>query len=135
MRPIKILVIEDDLDLLRRLTHGLEEAGYSTAAAVDGRDGLKRFTAFAPDIVVIDLIMPDRDGIETILAMRDSRDDVRIVAMSGGVRGRPGTTGRPARDGASSRRRRDDRQAVPVRRPYGAAAGRAARARDLAGGR
>jgi two-component system chemotaxis response regulator CheY len=86
MEPKKVLVIDDDVDLLRRLIEGLAQAGYEVDAASDGRRGCERVAAGAPDVVVLDIIMPTQDGIESILAIRAARPDARIVAMSGGGR-------------------------------------------------
>jgi CheY-like chemotaxis protein len=86
MQSKKVLVIDDDLALLRRLIEGLAQAGYHVDAAVDGRRGYERLVACAPDVVVIDLVMPSQEGIETIMAIRAARPDTRIVAMSGGGR-------------------------------------------------
>ena len=86
MQAKKVLVIDDDVDLLRRLVEGLAKAGYEVDAAVDGRRGFERLLAGAPDVVVIDIIMPTQDGIESILAIRAARPGARIVAMSGGGR-------------------------------------------------
>jgi DNA-binding NtrC family response regulator len=86
MRAKKVLVVDDDLELLRSLVEGLTRAGYQVDAAIDGRQGYKRVLAGAPDVVVIDIIMPTQEGIETIMAIRAARPDTRIVAMSGGGR-------------------------------------------------
>jgi len=82
----KVLVIDDDVDLLRCLIEGLAKAGYQVDGAVDGRRGCERVIAGAPDVVVVDIVMPIQDGIETILAIRAARPGTRIVAMSGGGR-------------------------------------------------
>jgi CheY-like chemotaxis protein len=86
MQAKKVLVIDDDVDLLRRLIEGLAQAGYEVDAAADGRRGCERAIAGAPDVVVVDIIMPTQEGIETILAIRAARPATRIVAMSGGGR-------------------------------------------------
>ena len=86
MRAKTVLVVDDDLELLRRLVEGLTQAGYRVDAAVDGRQAFRRVLAGAPDVVVIDIIMPTQEGIETIVAIRAVRPDTRIVAMSGGGR-------------------------------------------------
>jgi CheY-like chemotaxis protein len=86
MQAKKILVVDDDVELLGRLIEGLAQAGYQVDAAVDGRQAYKRVLAGAPDVVLIDIIMPTQEGIETIVAIRAARPDTRIVAMSGGGR-------------------------------------------------
>jgi DNA-binding response OmpR family regulator len=86
MRSKKVLVIDDDVELLRLLTEGLARAGYEVDGAIDGRRGCQRVLAGAPDVVVVDIVMPTQEGIESIVAIRAARPDTRIVAMSGGGR-------------------------------------------------
>jgi DNA-binding response OmpR family regulator len=85
----RILIIDDDELVRRTLRRALEDAGHKIAEAVDGRDGVAKFEAMKPDLVLVDLIMPKQEGIETITGLRRHGADVPIVAMSGG--GRIGT--------------------------------------------
>ncbi len=80
----RILVIDDN-DLVRdTLVRILERAGFETAAAKNGREGLAQFHSQPPDLVVTDVIMPDLDGIETIMALRQAAPGIPIIAVSGG---------------------------------------------------
>jgi CheY-like chemotaxis protein len=81
-----ILVIEDQGELRGLVTATLEQAGYHVVAATTGRDANKAFAGARIDLVLTDLLMPDRDGIEMIRDLRGSRPDLPIVAMSGGGR-------------------------------------------------
>ena len=82
----KILLIEDD-DLVRAtLKSALESTNYVVTEAADGEEGLKQFHAFSPDLVVTDILMPKKEGIETILALRRISPTLKILAMSGGDR-------------------------------------------------
>jgi CheY-like chemotaxis protein len=84
----KILVIDDD-DLVREtLQQILVRDGFDVVVAKDGRDGITKFTSARPDLVVTDVIMPDTDGIETVLALRQVSPNVPIIAVSGGGRAR-----------------------------------------------
>ena len=80
----RILLIEDDPDALLAIEILLSHLGYKVETARNGREGLKMFRANAPDLVLTDIIMPEVEGIETIIAMRQLRPDAKIVAMSGG---------------------------------------------------
>ncbi len=80
----RILLIEDDPDALLAIEILLSHLGYRVETARNGREGLKKFRANAPDLVLTDIIMPEAEGIETIIAMRQLRPDAKIVAMSGG---------------------------------------------------
>lgn len=82
----RILLIEDDAVLLRSLATQLTQAGSTVAVAQDGRVGLEKFKEFQPDLVITDIIMPEREGIETIVAIKAIRPDTRILAISGGGR-------------------------------------------------
>jgi DNA-binding response OmpR family regulator len=86
METRSILVVDDDLDMLRRLGAAFAVAQYEVHAATDGDVALKRFEAVRPDLVLTDILMPTREGLETIVAMRRARSDVKIIAMSGGGR-------------------------------------------------
>jgi DNA-binding response OmpR family regulator len=81
-----ILLIDDDPALLRVLEAAFATAGYAVLTAIDGRGGMKLFVTASPAIVVTDIVMPTQEGIETIIAMKTARPEVKIVAMSGGGR-------------------------------------------------
>jgi two-component system chemotaxis response regulator CheY len=80
----RILLIEDDPDALLAIEILLSHLGYKVETARNGREGLKMFRANAPDLVLTDIIMPEAEGIETIIAMRQLRPGAKIIAMSGG---------------------------------------------------
>jgi CheY-like chemotaxis protein len=63
----KVLVIDDDVDFNYMLKEQLEWANYEVACAFDGSQGLDLYKSFKPDVLVTDIIMPNKDGIEVIL--------------------------------------------------------------------
>lgn len=80
----KILIIDDEEStriMLRRL---LEREGHTVFAAEDGKAGLRMFQETGCDLVVTDILMPEKDGLELILTLRNQNPAVKIVAMSGG---------------------------------------------------
>jgi DNA-binding response OmpR family regulator len=81
-----VLVIDDDVIVRQTLEILLEEHGFGVVTAVDGEDGQRKFHALAPDIVITDIIMPNKEGIELILELRRECPDARIIAISGGGR-------------------------------------------------
>lgn len=81
-----VLLIEDDGELLRQMALAFRGAGYDVQTAADGQAGLSRFRQTPTDLVVTDIIMPNREGIETILALRKASPSVKILAISGGYR-------------------------------------------------
>ena len=81
-----ILVIDDEALVRQALTQVLEHRGYEVQCAPDGRQGLRAFHMRRPDLVISDIIMPEMEGIETIMELRILSRDCPIIAMSGGGR-------------------------------------------------
>jgi CheY-like chemotaxis protein len=79
-----ILVIDDNASVRKAITLMLESGGYRVTGAKDGTEGMRLFDSGEPDLVICDIIMPDKDGIELIREMRRTRPDTRIIAMTGG---------------------------------------------------
>jgi CheY-like chemotaxis protein len=82
----RILIIDDDDGLRQMLVQMLERSGYEVADAGDGREGLAKIRQQSFDLVVTDLIMPDQEGLETIMSIRRDFPTLKVVAMSGGSR-------------------------------------------------
>jgi len=82
---VRILVIDDDEDFRSMLRTALEQDGYAVEEARNGREGLQRYVIAPPDVVITDLLMPEREGLETIRALRQMNPQVKIIAISGGV--------------------------------------------------
>jgi DNA-binding response OmpR family regulator len=82
----RILLIDDD-DLLREmLAAELVRAGHTVIQAKNGRLGLEVFRTAPLDLIVTDMIMPDREGLETIVAVRGHQSAPPIIAISGSGR-------------------------------------------------
>jgi CheY-like chemotaxis protein len=79
-----ILIIDDEASLRDVVRDMLEMAGHSVAEARDGREALSIFALDNPDLVITDILMPERDGLETIAALREQHPLLPIVAVSGG---------------------------------------------------
>ena len=80
----RILIIDDEpsaLELLRRI---IAEAGYDTVIARNGFEGVERFHEQACDLVITDMVMPIKDGLQTILDLRADVPDIPVIAISGG---------------------------------------------------
>jgi CheY-like chemotaxis protein len=83
---MRILVIDDEKLLRQTIRRMLESAGHEVIEAEDGRAGIAAFAQHQFDAVVTDIIMPQKEGIETIREIRTVNPTVRIVAISGGGR-------------------------------------------------
>ncbi|QQG35494.1 MAG: response regulator [Micavibrio aeruginosavorus] len=80
----KILVIDDD-ELIRMTCRNiLKKMNYTVIEAENGVKGLEQFRKEAPQIVITDMLMPDKEGLETISEIRAKNAKVKIIAMSGG---------------------------------------------------
>jgi DNA-binding response OmpR family regulator len=82
-----ILLIDDDAGVRRFVGAVLRRAGHDVTEAADGLKGLRALAGAAVDLVITDLIMPDKEGLETIHELRQSGNRVRILAISGGFPG------------------------------------------------
>lgn len=85
-----VLIIEDDSVLLKSIASWFMAAECRVMTASDGRAGLSSFAQLRPDLVVTDIIMPDHEGVEAIMAMKALDPTVPILAISGGGRIGPG---------------------------------------------
>lgn len=79
-----ILVVDDDAALREVLVLALEQAGYSVVSAGNGEEAEPHILGDEIDLIVTDLVMPQRDGLETINMAKRLRPDTKILAMSGG---------------------------------------------------
>ena len=84
-----ILVIDDDDDLRDMLCIRLRSAGYMVTAASDGRSGMQAYYANKPALVITDLVMPEKEGIEVIMELQKQNPKPFIIAMSGGGKLKP----------------------------------------------
>lgn len=82
----RILLVDDDELFRESVAQMLTGNGYEVVSAEDGRDGMRRLGEEAFDLLVTDMLMPERDGVETIMAVRKAHPDLPIIAMSGGGR-------------------------------------------------
>lgn len=81
----RILIIDDDAAVRRTMRMMVERMGHLAEEAEDGSVGLRLFREGGYDLVVTDLLMPEKEGIETILELREEDPEVPILAVSGGM--------------------------------------------------
>lgn len=80
----RIMVVDDDPGIRRALHILLSRAGYRVTQARDGMEALRLWRDTGGDLVITDLHMPEKDGIEMIVELMSHTPGIRIIAMSGG---------------------------------------------------
>jgi DNA-binding response OmpR family regulator len=80
----KILLIDDEEGMRRWTSHFLNTSGHDAFTAADGQPGIELAREIKFDLVITDIIMPDKEGLETIMELKKEYPDLPIVAMSGG---------------------------------------------------
>ncbi len=81
----RVLVIDDSDGVRSMLKATLESAGHDVALAFDGVDGVTQFRDQSFDLVISDIVMPRKDGLQTVRELRQMTDAVPIIVMSGGL--------------------------------------------------
>jgi DNA-binding response OmpR family regulator len=76
---MKLLIVDDDTNIQRLYKEELEEEGYDIVIASTGKDALDMFEKENPDIVTLDILMPDIDGISLLRKMKEKRPDIPII--------------------------------------------------------
>lgn len=76
-----ILIVDDEPQIQRFLTHALNASGYRTIEAMTGQDGLRQYRSAQPDLIILDLGLPDMDGKSVIEALRDD-GTVPVIVLS-----------------------------------------------------
>jgi two-component system, OmpR family, KDP operon response regulator KdpE len=84
MSGARVLIIDDETQLRRTLNRTLDGHGYATREAEDGESGLREFHSFKPDVVLLDLVLPDIDGVTVCRRMRETSQTPVIVLSAVG---------------------------------------------------
>lgn len=77
----KLLIVEDNTELLELLRLGLKQAGFSVSTAANGLEALKKARAVSPDLIVLDLVLPELDGFAVCEALKRGEDTSRIPVI------------------------------------------------------
>ena len=86
----RILIIDDEPNMRAMLRRMLHQAGHQVSEAGNGAEGIDSYEPDPPDLVITDILMSKKEGIETIIALHRADPDLPIIAISGG--GRSGGT-------------------------------------------
>jgi two-component system alkaline phosphatase synthesis response regulator PhoP len=77
----KILLVDDEPDIIDLITYNLEKEGYEIQSATNGRDAIEMAKRFVPDLILLDVMMPEMDGIETCVELRE-QDSLRNAIIA-----------------------------------------------------
>ena len=80
----RILVVDDDAQVRAVLRRMLEGEGHTIDEAAEGALAVERYRETRADLLIVDIYMPERGGLETILELRDRYPEIKIIAASGG---------------------------------------------------
>lgn len=80
-----ILVVDDEDQIRQLIRDTFERAGYTVHEACDGKQALQQYRAEPADLVVMDILMPDQDGLESIMTLRREYPSVKVIAITGGT--------------------------------------------------
>lgn len=82
--PIKILIADDEPDIVEIISFHLEKAGYIVASAKDGSEAIEKAKQFQPDCIILDIMMPKRNGFEVCEYLRSNKefDNTFIVLLT-----------------------------------------------------
>jgi len=85
----KILIIDDDDGIRTVFSRFLGSKGYKVTCASNGREGLAMLDTVGPDLVITDIMMPEADGLEVLMAIRSKPTKIPVIAISGGMHAVP----------------------------------------------
>ena len=79
---MKILVVDDEKNILKLYKAELEDEGYEVVVANSGKEALELFRAENPDLVTLDIMMPDMDGIQVLRQLKQERPQVPVIMLT-----------------------------------------------------
>lgn len=79
-----VLVVDDEDQIRQLIRETLEQAGYQVTEARDGKDALQQYRQSPADLVIMDILMPDQDGLESITTLKHEFPNVKVIAITGG---------------------------------------------------
>ncbi len=84
-----ILIVEDDRELREMLRLSLTRRKFTVIEAENGKEAIAHFKPSVTDLVIVDLIMPEEDGLKVIMKMKQIKPEIKIIAISGGGKAGP----------------------------------------------
>ncbi|MCE2928595.1 MAG: response regulator [Candidatus Caenarcaniphilales bacterium] len=80
---LKILLVDDEVNLVEPMAYTLKQKGFETAIATNGQQALKMFELEEPDLILLDWSMPDISGIEVLKHIRDNKNVIPVIMVTG----------------------------------------------------
>jgi|UniRef100_A0A7C4ETZ6 two-component system response regulator CpxR len=80
---VKVLLVDDEQEFVETLGERLETRGFKVETALNGDEGLEKVREFQPDVVILDVLMPGKDGIETLKEMKARHPLVEVMMLTG----------------------------------------------------
>jgi two-component system, OmpR family, alkaline phosphatase synthesis response regulator PhoP len=81
----RILVVDDDESIRNLYQHLLAREGYEVHTALNGLEAIERAAAILPSLIILDLIMPEQEGIETLLQLHSTQPEIPVITISGAI--------------------------------------------------
>lgn len=81
----KILIVDDSLFQRRIVSAPLKANGFDVFEAVDGKDGLEKILAVKPDLILLDILMPEKDGIQVLKDLHDANNTIPVIMLTSDV--------------------------------------------------
>jgi len=83
IRGRKILVVEDEQETLLFLADGLRRLDFTVETSIDGKDAIQKVQDFMPDLVVLDIMLPELDGLEVLRWIKKNKPDIFVMLATG----------------------------------------------------
>lgn len=83
MKPMRILLVDDEEELVSALCERLQMRGYEAEYVLSGADAVQRVRENPYDVAVIDVMMPDMNGLETLLNIKKLRPETQVILLTG----------------------------------------------------
>lgn len=82
---LTILVVDDDESIRNLYMHVLSQQGYVVHTALNGLEAVEKAAAILPSLIILDLIMPEQEGIETLLQLHSKHPEIPVITISGAI--------------------------------------------------
>ena len=82
-RPLKVLIVEDETQMAKLIELELGYEGYKVEIAKTGKEALERIEKFKPDLIILDWVLPEIDGLEIIRRVRSEGNEVPVIVLTG----------------------------------------------------